>query len=127
MRAMIALLLMLWLPLQGFAAVAMPFCQHAMRGSIASGSVADPQAQHTAHDHHQAARASMTDAQHTSDGALLACNDCGACHLACTPTAPSSTPAVDSDATYAYGGRNPALPPLFIPEQPHHPPLPARV
>jgi len=118
MRSTIALLMILWLPLHGFAAVAMPFCQHAN----ASGNAAEPHAQHGGHDHHQAATASPTGAQHASSG-LLACNDCGACHLACTPAAPSSALAVDSGATYAYSERSAALPPLFIPEQPHHPPL----
>lgn len=122
MRSIIALLMMLWLPLQGFTAVAMPFCEHAMHGSAATESGADA---HAGHGHHTG-NPPTTDAHHIGGGALFACNDCGVCHLACTPAAPSSTPGVDSDCTYAYSQRAPARPPLFIPEQPKHPPLSVR-
>jgi hypothetical protein len=125
MRAMTALLMILWLPLQGFAAVAMPFCQHAMQGRTAGTAVADPHARHAAHQHHQPTSAKDAQPPHDS-GALFACNDCGVCHLACTPAAPLSVLCMNSDATYAYSERIPALPPLFIPEQLHRPPLAVR-
>jgi hypothetical protein len=122
MRSTIALLMMLWLPLQGFAAVAMPFCQHAMQGTMAGAQL---DARHAAHQHHQPGAMDSSQPTH-SGGALFACNDCGVCHLACTPAAPSSVLRMNSDATYAYTDRIPALPSLFIPEQLHPPPLTAR-
>lgn len=122
MRSLISVLMILWLPLQGFAAVAMPFCEHAMhRAPAGMDAGANAHQHHAVHQSH--ALAGDASDQHGHSGTALDCKDCGACHLACTPAAPAHAPAVHLDASYAYSERAPALAPLFIPDQPHHPPL----
>jgi hypothetical protein len=118
MRGPIALLMMLWLPLQGLAAVAMPFCQHGMHGQAVTNSEAAPHAHHA----HVVGTTPASPQPHGGNGGFD-CNDCGVCHLACTPAAPSDSLAIHLVAGHLYG--EPALwsAPWFIPEPPHHPPL----
>ena len=118
MRASIALLMMFWLLLQGFAAVAMPFCDHVTHRA----ATADAHAHHSMHHAH--AGHGMQDHQLPPEGsATLDCDNCGACNLACTPVVPAHSAAHQVLAAYAYNDRVPALRRLFIPEQPLHPPL----
>jgi hypothetical protein len=121
-----SIFVMLWLPLQGIAAVAMPFCRHAlpdtsmepaMHGERQQGSHA--QHEHAAdHDGHDAG------ADAPDPGSSLACNDCGVCHLAC---APAVAPASSFSASNIMSGQqiagNPSEPRAFVPEQPKRPPL----
>jgi hypothetical protein len=117
MRALIAVLMMLWLPLQGFAASAMPFCGHAMHRAAAAHA-----AEHAHHSMH-AAHSMHHDQQPPGEGARLHCDNCGACNLPCSPAVPAHTAAHQVLARYAYNDRVPAMRRLFIPEQPLPPPL----
>jgi hypothetical protein len=74
LRSIIAVLMVLWLPFQAVAAVAMPFCEHGQ--SPASAGMSLP---HDEHSGHYPAHAP------DDSSPLLACTDCGACHLACAP------------------------------------------
>ena len=89
-RALLVLLMSLWLPLQGVAAVVMPFCQH----SLAAGQADETPAGHAGahgdtmdHSAHQAMSAQQTD---SVQNLLTACDDCGHCNLSCASTLPSA-------------------------------------
>jgi hypothetical protein len=110
----VALFLLLWLPLQSWAGVAMPFCKHAMHGNTQSMSPA--QAHPDGHAHHPAPPAGHSDAD-------TACNDCGACHLACAPALPMPDvafwmPACSTQCTLSALSFS-----LFDPEQSKRPPI----
>jgi len=133
-RTVVTALMLLWLPLQGLAAVAMPFCKHGLKLSAPAQTTAEahvhahPQHAHSGelgssnlHQHH-AAHGTHGDYDSSSG---LACNDCGACHLACSPTAPTSRSAANSVGTQTFTPISPTLPPIFIPELDHRPPLAA--
>jgi ferredoxin len=134
-RSLLAALMILWLPLQGFAAVAMPFCKHGFHASASEHMTAQSlvhagtqhvhrSAQSTSDSHqHHAAHAGTHD-QGGSSGSL-ACNDCGACHLACSPAAPTSASAVEPVGAQSFTQFSPTFPPLFVPEQRTPPPLAA--
>lgn len=116
-RRLLAVLLLLWMPLQGIAAVTMPFCAHALSGhagAIEAAGAADHGAQRSEHSAHH-----HSDEPH--DG--LACNDCGACNLACAPAIPATLyialdlPPVAFPSNYFVSLR------LFDPELPLPPPL----
>src|SRR5215216_3783295 len=93
---LIAAFLMAWLPLQGWAAVAMPFCKHAMRGK----AVVVINLDHSAREGHAQYHDPTPPAQSNSDSGL-ACNDCGACHLACAPGMPSAGVVLSSPSNPA--------------------------
>ncbi|MGH8630799.1 MAG: hypothetical protein ACREU7_08545 [Burkholderiales bacterium] len=124
----IVLLMSLWLPAQGMAAVVMPFCKHSLSGS--AGALHDAPA--SVHDMHPAGHADHEGmAQHGASGdhgpsqSLSACDDCGHCHLsaACTlPTAgfPDGTFVSSSAPSFT-----PSLPHGTAPHPLHRPPLPA--
>jgi len=134
-RSILAALMLLWLPLQGYAAVAMPFCRHGFHGT-ASGHM-DAQslvqidmrhvhhgAQSTADPHeHHAGHASMH--HHGDSPGTLACHDCGVCHLACSPAASTSRYIVEALGAQSFVLFSLTLPPLFVPEQRTPPPLAA--
>jgi hypothetical protein len=108
MRSLALLLLLIWLPLQGVAAIAMPFCGHQQVPAGAAGG-------HDG-DHHEHASA---------DHAVPPgnCDDCGVCQLACAPAMPSqsSLPAMSAAtqrATFVRG-----MPPPFVPDPLQRPPL----
>lgn len=104
-------IMLLWLPLQGYAALSMPFCQdthhhHAMSGTQDSDGDCCPGEEHDGH--------------HTK---ALTCDDCSFCHL-CTqgalffnlpPVADNVTKVEPSHSTTAFK--------LYFPEQPQRPPL----
>jgi hypothetical protein len=132
-RSLIAVLLILWLPLQGFAAVAMPFCKHAMHGTQTTLSHAHPAQQAVAgHAHHGTMVAtengpttengSPSSAHHQSS-AGLDCSDCGACHLACAPAVLPAQRDVLAVGGEHYNPASPSLPSLFNPERHQRPPL----
>jgi hypothetical protein len=110
-RLPIIALLLLWLPLQAIAAVAMPFCAHA----------SSPAAMHANgnHDHHPDEPHS---GPHQHAGSLQDCSGSGACNLACAPAVPVSATLLSPPPV--------TVPPhfyirsagLFIPEQPQPPP-----
>lgn len=123
--------MILWLPLQGFAAVAMPFCKHGFHAStsalMVSPSLAhagaepvDRRTPNITHQHH--AGHARTHHQDSSPGGL-GCNDCGVCHLACSPVAPTSLSPIERGGTQSFFQFSPVLPPTFVPEQRTPPPL----
>ena len=88
-----------WLPLQGYGAVAMPFCERGAGPSFAGAS--DHHADHSLaskqvgalHDHHASDGGKLPDTskgQHKS----LSCNGCSPCHLACAPAIAVAVPSV---------------------------------
>jgi hypothetical protein len=127
--------MILWLPLQGFAALAMPFCQHGSHAP-AHTQVAARTHEHASPQHaHHSGGNNLGSEQSNVKGAAardddtspasLACNDCGACHLACSPAAPVSQPVLGATRADCFAQSGATLPPLFIPEQGHPPPLAA--
>jgi ferredoxin len=139
----LAFLVSVWLPVQGYAAVAMPFCQHAMAGHRAanpphpSSDTADVHAHHAGPAHHgDHAHAAATDnpgaGHHSAPGdeandevGKLGCNNCGACSLACSPAIVEPAGVQFSSGRAAFAPT--LLPPshTFYPEQDHRPPLSA--
>jgi hypothetical protein len=128
-RTFLALLLMFWLPIQGYAAIAMPFCKHATQGTGVGHTSAFTQhvfkhGDATNHAHHGVASAEheLPPGTHHHSGALD-CNDCGACHLACSPALPPVEHELATAQRERFISVSPSLPPLFVPEQPKRPPL----
>jgi len=135
-RSILSVLIALWLPLQGYAAVAMPFCQHSMAAaSVHAGDADHSRHHHDGHSdmtrgHAHGSTSQSSDAGSPQTAAMgeasgLACNDCGACHLAC---APAIVAIVSFPVLIAGTVLESALadsPQLFYPEQPQRPPLPA--
>jgi hypothetical protein len=127
--------MILWLPLQGFAALAMPFCKHGFHLSAPAHMTAEAQVhagpQHAHHgeqsssDSHQHHAAHAGTHDHDGPPSGLACNDCGVCHLACSPAAPTSPCTVETVGTQSFTPFSATLPPLFVPKQRHRPPLAA--
>lgn len=108
-KILVALLLLTTLPLQGYAAVAMPFCQHSAAKS----------AQALDHSQHKDHAAAHSDSQAANPG----CDDCAYCQACASPVLP--TIQRDSTATRgpAYHARGVVRFIGFTPEQPHRPPL----
>ena len=124
LRRLVIALLLAWLPVQGIAAVAMPFCRHAMHQA--------PVDVHAGHHHggsgngvgHHADHGSSTLDEVPSTASVLNCNDCGACQLACAPAAPPAALAFALPPALAgVFALDPPEPRAFVPEQPQRPPL----
>jgi len=106
---------MLWLPLQGYAATMMPFCQHG---------------KHNHHAAHQMAQAAQIDQdahtghhQHTSK-ASTSCDDCSLCHMCSAIALPlifAAQANIAPDNLYAIPAQASFSP--FFPEQLQRPPL----
>jgi hypothetical protein len=125
--------MILWLPLQGYAAVAMPFCKHGFHTSapedMAAQALVHVGANHT---HGGAQSTSGSHQHHAAHGPMhhpgsspsnLACNDCGVCHLACSPAASTSPSIAGPVSAQSFTQFSPTFPPLFVPEQRTPPPL----
>jgi ferredoxin len=131
-RSILTALMILWLPLQGYAAVAMPFCKHGFQVAhedMTSRPLLHSGAPHILHDIHSTSGSHQQHGAHAglqhhggSPGSL-ACNDCGACHLACSPAAPTQSSAAEPLGMQSFTQFSPTLPPLFVPEQRTPPPL----
>lgn len=120
-------LIALWLPLQGYAAVAMPFCQHSMAGTSGAPTSAD-------HAHLTDAHAGMhhddtgdPQASVVNEAGGLACDNCGACHLACAPAIFALVSVSLLVAGSVFESALTDSPHIFYPEQPQRPPLSALV
>jgi hypothetical protein len=124
LRPLIALLIMLWLPLQAVAAVAMPFCRHAMADPGATANLsADVNALHAAHSAGQHPQHGGAHAPADGDHGL-SCNDCGACHLACAPMlAPTPVALPPDEIPTRLMIAEPDKPRGFLSEQRTPPPL----
>lgn len=130
----------LWLPLQGYGAVAMPFCKHGPAMPDASVVVSvqvdsqsgDFQHGHEGHagmQHHDSAAG--TQPVHpdspTDEHAGVGCNECGACQLACAPLIVSRIPNVVSPGRPVYDLLPVESLDSVSPEQLQRPPLTALI
>ena len=139
-KKIVIVFIALWLPLQGYGAVAMPFCDHgpSMPDSSAAvfahsdahdgsqGHVAKPAHDHANHDHatsHDSSRPDKSSQKHAG----LGCNDCGPCQLACAPLIFSTAPHLSSAGSPVYDPLPIASLISFSPEQLQRPPVPAFV
>jgi len=105
--------LLLWLPLQGFAATGMTFCRHNHTPPVAVQ--AETQVNHEGHDcgHMQ---------DQTSATPQMQCDDCGNCHLGGAPALLHTLTGLSDSASYAFNFAFDTHFPLFFPEQPQRPP-----
>lgn len=125
----------LWLPLQGYGAVAMPFCVHgpAMPDSSAVVSAhvgaQDGHQGHPGvpHHEHEADHQSASSHNSTDKHANLGCNDCGVCQLACAPLIVSTVTHLATLGSPVYDPPPVASLISISPEQLQRPPLPAFV
>jgi hypothetical protein len=125
LRTFVCLLMALWLPMNGYGAVVMPFCEHG--GADMSTHAAMPAGDHSGMAHHGNTDSNTvlhgSQSVSTDDTAsALACNDCGVCHLACSPLLMSEAAKFESaDHDVFILQKQPALG-SFSPEQPQRPP-----
>jgi hypothetical protein len=131
-KSILSVLITLWLPLQGYAAVAMPFCQYSM--ARASSHCAD--ADHSQHRYDgYPGHIAQTDVpddiigiSHTNDvgnddAGSLGCNNCDNCHLACSPVISAVVPVYLSIGGSVLESAPVDVPPFYYPEQLQRPPL----
>jgi hypothetical protein len=118
LRRLILCFLIAWLPIQGIAVAAVPFCKHERCGAKAGSHQILP----AGHSHH----AQGVERDQYTGVAGIACNDCSACHFACGSSMLSADVVVfEIHAQHALHPRAAALSYLFFPEQPSPPPLTA--
>jgi len=120
-RKSIVLLLLLWLPLQGFAASGMAFCRHeqkqpehhmmqGMHGCCHEQmQMAEPSPQPDQHSHHHGAN----------------CDNCGYCHLSSFTALPAVAPLFAASRVTRFPSFAIIHPASYIPEQLQRPPLAA--
>jgi ferredoxin len=135
-RSILSVLIALWLPLQGYTAVTMPFCQHSMAMASAHFGNAGHSRHHhdghsdMTHSHAQGSASQSADADSSQTAVMgeasgLACNNCGACHLACAPAIVAVVFFPLLIAGSVLESARADSPQFFYPEQPQRPPLPA--
>jgi hypothetical protein len=121
-KLMVVLLMSLWLPLQGIAALVMPFCKHGLGNSATSLD-----AMHHQHDERHSAHTGYAQDETASASLLSACDDCGHCHLSSTLSLPSPAFPDTDTVTFAAPSFSSNLPRGFVPRRLHPPPLPALI
>ena len=133
-KPILSVLIALWLPLQGYAAVAMPFCQHSMaRDSTHQANADHSRHRHDGHSGHitqtgvpnDIAGISHTDHVGNDDVSGLGCNNCDTCHLACSPVISAVVPLHLSIGGSVLESAPADVPPFYYPEQLQRPPLSA--
>jgi hypothetical protein len=102
------------LSLQGFAAVAMPFCQH--QPAVIHHMMAQDSEQHVHH-------ASAVDDEARSAMERFACDDCAFCQLCAAPAIPAVVLISLPEVAPSLITTPPVYFSLFVPEQPQPPPL----
>lgn len=102
------------LSLQGFAAVAMPFCQHQ------AGAIHHSMGQDSEEHAHPA---SAADNEGRSAAGSFACDDCAFCQLCAAPAIPAVALISLPEAAPSLITAAPVYFSLFVPEQPQPPPL----
>jgi len=128
MRSLVAFFLLLWLPLQAVAAVTMPFCAHAGHSHESAAAAMSDVEEHDIAFHRDRQGPLDSHHQHEPDSGsqVMNCNECGACHLACSPAAPATAVILaHTSLRQSYFLHTPARPALFVPEQRKRPPLAA--
>jgi hypothetical protein len=92
LRCFMLWLLMLALPLQGWAAAsmlcAMPAARAALESTVQMDHAAHDHASHTGHASHQSHQHDDDAVAHTASDSVHKCSNCGACHAAALPSAP---------------------------------------
>lgn len=141
-KSTLAVLLVLWLPFQGYGAVAMPFCQNKASGASSVGRQGEIRALHQHHEHATPANhshASGATAGHSHADGLktghspagksggLACNNCATCLLACSPVISAVAASVVATGIFFYTPVHISALQSFFPEQPQRPPLSALI
>lgn len=115
------ILIMLWLPLQGALAAAIPQqCMHENNVGVLPPDVPalSPSTQAACHEMHGA-----MDADQNAASSML-CDNCAPCHAAgCNAPVPSAVSMIIPDSTSSYAASLNARITLFVPEQPQRPPL----
>jgi hypothetical protein len=117
LRLLPLLITALWLPLQAVAAVAMPFCRHAVEQAAAADAMA--------HEEHCPGHAmeSAAVAVPVAIDCAQDCDGCELCHLASAGYMPAAAPAAARlPATRDFQARPVLASPSFISEPPQHPP-----
>lgn len=106
--------LLVWLPLQAYAAGSMSYCQrhHEHATTLAS-------AEHTVHMGCHA-QAGATD---LSAKSLPGCDDCSSCHLFAQPALAVAVLTLQIDVVRTHQAPSASSFSLFFPEQPQRPPL----
>jgi hypothetical protein len=117
-RRIITILLMLWFPVQGWAAVAMPMCLHESSPNTRMDGADSPSAVADGPDGHCNHHAPEAPAQSTAQ-----CDDCAACHLAHTPTLTPPPPVLQCAAPAQRAESGLIFYYQLFPEQPQRPPL----
>ena len=114
LRKFILGFLLLWLPLQGFAATAMPFCRHNHNPQAAMqiGMHHDHQGDNCCHEHGAPSSSSQTQ-----------CDDCGYCHLGGAPALLPTLFGFNDTAGFSFKFVFDSYLSHFFPEQPQRPPL----
>ena len=128
-RKLLLICLMLWLPLQGYAAATMPFCQH--NAPKSQGPQSNQHAQHQmpqqAPEQAQGQAQNGQDphaghAQHHGKGST-ACDNCTLCHMCSAMALPSFAAPVSVKPTHLFNiPSQVSFSPIFL-EQPQRPPL----
>lgn len=112
LRQLILGFLLLWLPLQGFAAAGMSFCRH---DHTPPAVMQEAGHQHQGHD---CCPQSDNDASTSQNF----CDDCGYCHLGAAPALLPAAVALHDQAGFSFKFSFNTTFPLFYPEQPQRPP-----
>lgn len=129
LKTLIVLILSLWLPVQGMAAVVMPFCKHSMVAGESMMHEAHRPPVQGANDHHghsaehAHAMPSGNDDAAGGGATLNACDDCGQCALSAASALPvAGLPAATIVATAPPDSFLPALAGI-VPHRLNRPPL----
>lgn len=123
-RKSVILFIVLWLPLQGVSAAVMPFCPHSL-SSEASGPHGQ-EVDNTGHNHGptDSGLEGTHDGHPSVDKTLLdlACDECGACHLACAAYLPPRDTNGTCQLEQVFQLRSYPSKPQLVLEQLLHPP-----
>lgn len=127
MKLVLVLLMSLWLPLQGVAAVIMPFCKHSLANPDQPSAAhhAAPE-DHAGHSGHHLGHDGQ-EADDSSGSMLTACDDCGHCHLSCAVSLPSPSLPGTVDISFPAPHILSILPHGIVPLLLNRPPLPALI
>lgn len=113
LRNLILGFLLLWLPLQGFAAFGMTFCRHDHTPPAVQAVMPGNHADHDCgHDQDSPSASPQTP-----------CDNCGDCHLGGAPALLTAPAGLGHDAGFSFKFVFDMHYPLFFPEQPQRPPL----
>lgn len=124
-RRFIAVLLMLWLPIQTAGAVVMPFCKYAQQGQAEAQASGTAHASHALHSEGCLSQADEQGNFSPDNSFSLGDDSCQLCHLACAGFVPTSAEAIHAFPVGAavVGAHAPFR--SVVPYVDHRPPLSA--